>query len=61
MDDVHEGTRHAAVTTGKTLSTICVRHLEVGGKAGLVLVETILPVILDQGVYSSVQEVVKVR
>ncbi|KAI5754154.1 hypothetical protein M8J77_006226 [Diaphorina citri] len=60
MDDVHEGTRHAAVTTGKTLSTICVRHLEVGGKAGLVLVETILPVILDQGVYSSVQEVVKV-
>uniref|UniRef100_A0A8D8X2I5 Proteasome-associated protein ECM29 homolog n=1 Tax=Cacopsylla melanoneura TaxID=428564 RepID=A0A8D8X2I5_9HEMI len=59
MDDVHEGTRHAAVTTGKTLATICVRHLEVGGKAGRVLVETILPVLLDQGVYSSVQEVVK--
>lgn len=61
MDDVHEGTRHAAVTTGKTLSAICIRHLEIGDKAGLALVETIFPVILDQGVYSTVQDVVKVR
>lgn len=61
MDDVHEGTRNAAISTGKTLSTICVRHLDVDhGRAGKALVETILPVILNKGVYSTVSDVVKV-
>ncbi|KDR13581.1 proteasome-associated protein ECM29 homolog isoform X2 [Zootermopsis nevadensis] len=58
MDDVHEGTRHAAENTTKVLSKLCVRCCDVSnGKAGEEMVRTILPVLLNSGICNTVSEV----
>ncbi|CAH1134863.1 unnamed protein product [Ceutorhynchus assimilis] len=58
MDDHHEATRACATKTTRILSKLCVRGSEVNqGKAGLKMVEAILPILLNTGIIHSVAEI----
>ncbi|KAK5644780.1 hypothetical protein RI129_006080 [Pyrocoelia pectoralis] len=49
MDDHHEATRTVAIKAGKLLSKLCVRGSDASqGKAGVKMVETILPILLNE-------------
>ncbi|KAK4875583.1 hypothetical protein RN001_012005 [Aquatica leii] len=57
MDDHHEATRLAATKTTKLLSKLCIRACDIThGKAGVKMVQTILPVLLQE-ITNSVAEV----
>ncbi|KAL3269226.1 hypothetical protein HHI36_008307 [Cryptolaemus montrouzieri] len=58
MDDHHEATRAAATNTGRVLSKLCVHACEESqGKAGVKMVEAILPPLLNTGIISNVPEI----
>ncbi|XP_066994237.2 proteasome adapter and scaffold protein ECM29 isoform X2 [Anabrus simplex] len=58
MDDVHEGTRQAATNTTNVLSKLTIRSCEASqGKAGEEIIQTILPVLLENGICNTVAEV----
>lgn len=57
MDDHHEATRLTANKTARVLSKLCIRSCDVGqGKAGVKMVEAILPPLLD-GITNPVAEI----
>ncbi|KAK9876967.1 hypothetical protein WA026_015999 [Henosepilachna vigintioctopunctata] len=58
MDDHHEATRLAATNTGRVLSKLCTHACEENqGKAGIKMVEAILPPLLNTGIISNVTEI----
>lgn len=58
MDDHHENTRKVAIKTSKVLSKLCIRGCDINqGKAGVKMVQSILPVLLNTGITNSVAEV----
>ncbi|XP_062864223.1 proteasome adapter and scaffold protein ECM29 isoform X1 [Trichomycterus rosablanca] len=57
LDDVKETVRKAADSTLKTLSKVCVRTCESSGASAQRTVGVLLPILLDKGIVSSVQEV----
>ncbi|KAF5283686.1 hypothetical protein FQR65_LT13757 [Abscondita terminalis] len=57
MDDHHEATRLAATRTAKLLSKLCIKACNIAqGKSGVKMVQTILPVLLEE-ITNSVSEV----
>ncbi|CAG9821949.1 unnamed protein product [Phaedon cochleariae] len=58
MDDHHEQTRITATRTARVLSKLCIRGCDVSqGKAGVKMVEAILPPLLNIGITNSVAEI----
>ncbi|XP_043507485.1 proteasome adapter and scaffold protein ECM29 [Frieseomelitta varia] len=58
MDDIHEGTRLAAISTTKALSRVCVRYCDSSyGKEGEEVLQAILPVLLNIGIVNVVSNV----
>ncbi|XP_014217029.1 proteasome-associated protein ECM29 homolog [Copidosoma floridanum] len=58
MDDVHTDTRQEATNTAKILGRVCVRQCDSShGKAGEETLQTVLPVLLDEGITHSVTEI----
>ncbi|KAJ8917780.1 hypothetical protein NQ315_010686 [Exocentrus adspersus] len=58
MDDHHEQTRITANRTAKILSKLCIRGCDVSqGKAGVKMVEAILPPLLNVGITNAVSEI----
>ncbi|CAH1974017.1 unnamed protein product [Acanthoscelides obtectus] len=58
MDDHHEQTRITACRTAKILSKLCIRGCDISqGKAGVRMVETVLPPLLNNGITNTVAEV----
>uniref|UniRef100_A0A6P7FNW0 Proteasome-associated protein ECM29 homolog n=1 Tax=Diabrotica virgifera virgifera TaxID=50390 RepID=A0A6P7FNW0_DIAVI len=58
MDDHHEQTRITANRTARILSKLCIRGCDISqGKAGVKMVEAILPVLLNNGITNSVAEI----
>ncbi|KAJ8667078.1 hypothetical protein QAD02_008740 [Eretmocerus hayati] len=58
MDDIQEGARIEATNTAKILSRVCIRECDISsGKSGEKVIQAILPVLLDDGIASTVQNV----
>ncbi|XP_056640479.1 proteasome adapter and scaffold protein ECM29 [Diorhabda sublineata] len=58
MDDHHEQTRITANRTAKILSKLCIRGCDISqGKLGVKMVESILPVLLNNGITNTVAEI----
>ncbi|XP_018321144.1 proteasome adapter and scaffold protein ECM29 [Agrilus planipennis] len=58
MDDHHEATRLIANKTARVFSKLCIRGCDLNqGKAGVRMVQAVLPVMLNQGITSCVAEV----
>nr|CAH7763652.1 unnamed protein product [Callosobruchus chinensis] len=58
MDDHHEQTRITATRTAKILSKLCIRGCDLSqGKAGVKMVESLLPPLLNNGITNTVAEV----
>ncbi|KAK7866865.1 hypothetical protein R5R35_006031 [Gryllus longicercus] len=58
MDDVHEGTRQAATNTVRILSKLTVRSCDTNqGKGSEELMSVILPILLQNGISSTVSEI----
>ncbi|XP_060528524.1 proteasome adapter and scaffold protein ECM29 [Cylas formicarius] len=58
MDDHHEATRLAATKTTRVLSKLCIRGCDISqGKAGVKMVEAILPSLLNVGITHTVTEI----
>ncbi|RZC32274.1 proteasome-associated protein ECM29 -like [Asbolus verrucosus] len=58
MDDHHEATRLTATKTARILSKLCIRGCDASqGKAGVKMVEAILPPLLNNGITNTVAEI----
>ncbi|KAL1514253.1 hypothetical protein ABEB36_003540 [Hypothenemus hampei] len=58
MDDHHEATRTTANKTARVLSKLCVRGSDVSqGKAGVKMMEVMLPILLNNGITHTVSEI----
>ncbi|XP_067931568.1 proteasome adapter and scaffold protein ECM29-like [Watersipora subatra] len=58
LDDIKESTRNAATTAAKTLSKVTIKICDISyGKTGEQALSLILPVLLDEGITSTVAEV----
>ncbi|XP_065156025.1 proteasome adapter and scaffold protein ECM29-like [Atheta coriaria] len=58
MDDHHEQTRIVAGKTTRTLSKLCIRGCDLSqGKSATKMMDSILPVLLNNGIINAVQEV----
>ncbi|XP_066149370.1 proteasome adapter and scaffold protein ECM29 [Euwallacea fornicatus] len=58
MDDHHEATRTCANRTARVLSKLCIRGSDSNqGKAGLKMIEVLLPILLNTGITHTVPEI----